>query len=862
MNLASLILLLLFAFLTCLSGQHQTSANTGIAELQRKGRDAMAARLWELARHHYESLLKQPELTQTQRMGASMQLAEAMIRDAQPDLALGLLEQSLLEGHPESSFWKGQALAASGRFAQAVEILKQRLTDGAEQSLPYHLESGLTAASLELALDQPQEALKTLSLAAAGAKGIDLQRIRLRQINIMLDLDRLEEARELLADIQKLDASLRADHAFTTAAILLREGLFEQAAASYQELVENPQRLNLRQHHESWIGWADAMLAQGKSNDAADLLLAYLQKFPKSSRLEEIFKRLLDSLPQEPTLSDPILTRLQSWIEPAEVTELGLIPDHGCTALSAWPRPKRLSDLSVFSLHALAVGLHRQGTPQSIQRSNILLKRLWLEAPTHFLSSRALLMRARWHLQAGENEDAHHLLLTLRESATSPLIKGRAAFQQALSIVPAVGKQEEAADLFGQASELLQGLEADTARYNSALIHLIHAQAIAEDQQAAIQDPVVVANFKLEKALANTDPTRRQIAIEAFLIAHPDHPRAPEARINAAESALRNEPPDISSAKAQIEALESEAEKQSSVAPARLAMSKLRILDLENLAEDAITSARTLIADFPASQEALEASFILGRQLYETGNYNDARIVLEKLTESLDDSHRIQAALLLAARSAALIPTNQSRQEALELFDKTISVEGPIRDLAKLEKARLMIDMNLLNEAVDHLKLWHESLDAKNPLKLASGLLLGEAIYAQGKLNPDSLPQALVIYDKLQAATERFTPEHDRIQYLRGLTLEQLPDPQLPDQNRDKEALIAYYSVLERAKAPAQWEYFEASGFRALALLEKARRWPAAIACAKKIASFGGPRAQEAAARANQIQLKYMIWED
>ena len=89
-----------------------------------------------------------------------------------------------------------------------------------------------------------------------------------------------------------------------------------------------------------------------------------------------------------------------------------------------------------------------------------------------------------------------------------------------------------------------------------------------------------------------------------------------------------------------------------------------------------------------------------------------------------------------------------------------------------------------------------------------------------------------------------------------------MPDPQTPDLKREKEALIAYYSVLEREQAPAQWEYFEASGFRALALLEKARRWPAAIACAKKIASFRGPRAQEAAARANQIQLKYMIWED
>jgi hypothetical protein len=68
--------------------------------------------------------------------------------------------------------------------------------------------------------------------------------------------------------------------------------------------------------------------------------------------------------------------------------------------------------------------------------------------------------------------------------------------------------------------------------------------------------------------------------------------------------------------------------------------------------------------------------------------------------------------------------------------------------------------------------------------------------------------------------------------------------------------------VLEIDTAPAEWHYFELCGFRALALLEKARRWPAAVACARKIASFKGPRAEEAEARASQLQLKHMIWED
>ena len=88
------------------------------------------------------------------------------------------------------------------------------------------------------------------------------------------------------------------------------------------------------------------------------------------------------------------------------------------------------------------------------------------------------------------------------------------------------------------------------------------------------------------------------------------------------------------------------------------------------------------------------------------------------------------------------------------------------------------------------------------------------------------------------------------------------PDAKDPSRKREKEAFNAYYSVLETETVPEEWHYFELCGFRALALLEKAGRWPAAVACAKKISSFNGPRAEEAASRASQIQLKHMIWED
>ena len=173
-----------------------------------------------------------------------------------------------------------------------------------------------------------------------------------------------------------------------------------------------------------------------------------------------------------------------------------------------------------------------------------------------------------------------------------------------------------------------------------------------------------------------------------------------------------------------------------------------------------------------------------------------------------------------------------------------------------------MIDMNRLAEATDFLRNGSTALPETDPLHLPAGLLLGEAIYAQGSVNPDSLAEALKVYDKLLVHAEKLPR---RVQ---PPAISPRPDPRTtpgrrrPLAKRDKQAFIAYYSVLETDHPPAEWQYFELCGFRALALLEKAGRWPAAIACAKKIASFNGPRAEEAAARASQLQLKHMIWED
>ena len=274
--------------------------------------------------------------------------------------------------------------------------------------------------------------------------------------------------------------------------------------------------------------------------------------------------------------------------------------------------------------------------------------------------------------------------------------------------------------------------------------------------------------------------------------------------------------------------------------------------------------AKAIIAEYPETAAASEAALVMGKALFVSGNYNEARIILEKLAASEPDTQRTQAALLLAARSAALGATIQLREEALGIFDKAIAIDGPLRALAKLEKARLNIDLNRLTTAIEFLRETYNAAGPNDPSRLPTGLMLAEAIYARGETAPGSLEEALAVYDELIELSAGNPAQYFRLQYLRGLTLEKLPDPEDPSKTRLGDALSAYFSVIDRPAdtPPPEWEWFERSGFRALALQENASEWLAAISIAEKIASFQGPRAEEAATRARQLQLKHMIYED
>lgn len=846
-----------------LCGQENASSSAGSII----GRGALAAGLYEVAEFHFKKDLTNPVLEPSTKADIAIRLAETLIRSGDPVGARQLLDSSIVAKHPEIIFWKAQAFVAEKRFSDAAESFSALLLN---PSATHRTEAGMTLASIQLALGNPESALATIGSLIPTSSAEDLPKLRLNQAEILLDLNRPSEARSAMPDRESLTPPDQRCADLLNAHLHLQEKEFSEAQQAFQALYSNPQHQSLNCYHLAAIGLADAIRSQGDAGSASELLLSFLRDHPHSPLLEAIIGRIIDWLPPKISPSDPILEQLAQWIPTPTVSTNEIIahPLGKHDALTAWPplpKPSAMDDLGIFSLYAHAVGLQRVGTPESRGAAKSAWNRLRIEFPAHPLAERSLYQLARVALDDGNQQQALAILATLRENAFLPFLRGESAFLEAKLAVLA-NDPRQAAALFEEAATELDARDSRAAKLRAAVLHLGNTKPTKGltliQQTDAKRDPQLEADLQLEQALSASPPGTARTQLDEFLNRHPRHSRAAEARLAALEAALTGPTPDLPYALSQLEILEKNSEiSQSSAAP-RIALARLRLADLTKDSAATQIAAQGIIDTFPTNPAAAEAALTLGRSHFQGGNYNSARLVLEKLAASDPDSSRAQVAWLLAARSAALGGTPQSKEEALILFDKAGDVQTPLTAIAILEKARHLIDMFRLDDASKLLTKWTAKLPPNDPLQIPAGLLLGEALYAQGSSNEASLIEALAVYDGLLVHTKDKPVLFNQLQYLRGRTLEELPDETNPTKKREKSAFLAYYSVLETTDQPAEWEFFESCGFRALSLLEKSERWLAAINVAQKIASFKGPRAEEAATRAKKLQLEIHDWED
>lgn len=826
--------------------------------MEQQGLKALADFLPDVAASRFQSALAEKELTVPDQMRIRLLLAESLIRSNQPDEATKILDDPSLKDQASALFWEAQALRAQGKFAEAIALFDLAI---GTKNFPYYGESVITRSRLLSALGSHRDAIAGLNLLTSSNSPLAI-RAKLDQTHLLCLTGKYPEARKVLPALKSLRGNELLEARLLDGKLLQAESQFTKATALFTAILQEFKRDAETLPpiiHPAVIGQARAMAALNRRADAADVILAFVQAHPTSPELADAFVLLHYLQTNVPTAEDPVQNliqqRLTDWSNTPIVAHSPMIADPGDSAISSYPLLQELDhpELHAQALYTRILALAGAKEPEQCAQLRQLATQLNLLHPGHSLATAATIELARNEFQNQQSEKARNLLdslLSLEQSSDHFVAVNLLLADECFEKKDFV----RASLYFEKAAARLSATPRSSALFNAGISSLLVNDDASWDRLLKEASPKLSVSLTLERALhtIKQSPEAAMPLLEKFIIDQPQHARIGEARLAMAYCALKLQRPDLSMAKAQLDSINATV-----VSAESLLATKILLAQAQQDQNTVITLSRSFIAQYPDSPAVAEMTLNLGMALYQNGDMNDARQVLQKL----EKSHPAQAgpSLLIAARAAARTGTPQSLTEAISIFDKIITADSPLSAFAVLEKARTLIDAKSpsgLVQAREELQKLFYKIAADSPLHTPTGLLLIEILYAQGGSDSTQYEASLKVQDVLLEKKQTSTVETHRIHYYRGLTLEQL--------NKPDEALDVYYQVIESAskEAPADWDYLERCGFNAIALLEKSERWESAIALAKKLSSYPTPRANEAAERAKNLGLEHMIMDE
>jgi tetratricopeptide (TPR) repeat protein len=245
---------------------------------------------------------------------------------------------------------------------------------------------------------------------------------------------------------------------------------------------------------------------------------------------------------------------------------------------------------------------------------------------------------------------------------------------------------------------------------------------------------------------------------------------------------------------------------------------------------------------------------------YRNGEHNKSRQLFGKIALENPESPLTSFCHYYAGMAAILEGTPQALKESVDLFENVIQIKGAIVLEARIQQARVLLDINRTEEAKISLNTVYKATSTSAQQR-EIGILLATALHTQGGKDSGQYTKAIAIYDKLLTHKNIPLAWSNQIHYMKGQTLESM--------QQDKLALDSYYQVINKENidpnAPAtqqEWKWFYQCGFKAIALLEKKQNYRAAVAIARKIASYGGPESEAYQKRARTLEMQHMIWEE
>ncbi len=805
------------------------------------GVNALKDHLGELAIDKFKLALSDETLTEKDRQDLQLLIVEAYIRASMPALALQTLQGESLKKHPDNIFWSGIATASSGRYQDAIVLLKQ-VKDGANHST----EARLTLANLYQALSDSGNAQQLYTELARGNRSLS-EYAKFRLAELLIDKGDIVEATKSLSDINTESPALLKKKVLLDAKIDLTNKAYKEAINKLNKLLKSPEYLNERAVNNALITLADAHYANGDTAAALDGLFTFVEKNKRSATLSPIFSRIGRWLPTGTKLSDSKILKLKEWAG----------RDNAQLNTSSKQKKKAYQDLSAYSHFYYASHLARSDDPASLSKGLFEFSLLRLKHPTHVTFGMSLMQTAEIQLKLDRPDAAIDTLkniLTL-DIPLAPEAKEQAAFISGQLLADKTD-YSAAAEAFLIASDSQQESLANAATINAGVAYL--ADSNIDGFQAYLEQTdtlVLKQQLELEKALwlAKKKSIDARMMLQSFIRDYPENSRITEAKLALAENTIRVSPTDTVLCGSMIRELNT-----SRINPEQYALFT-NVRYLQSMAQKdypaAIETARQFLETEQPEARKTEFKLLLGQAYYRNGQHNLARVTLLQLVNARPDSPLSDYAVYYAAMAARLEGTPQSQKEAIGLFQRVINKKSPISIEATIQLADLYNDTNQAELAYKLLKDVYQPEISSN-IQRNIAIKLASSMKVLGATNEKYYNEAINVYDRLLAQENIPVFWNNQIHFRKAYTYEEM--------EKNQEAVNTYYAVInvDHTQSPiTEWKYYYRCGFNAIEMLESLGNPKAASAVAKKLASTKGPRAAEAAKRARDIEMEHMIWD-
>jgi len=655
MRITSIIIAFTLSQIGLLDAQ-QTTPKLNSEPLYQEAIGALQDHLPVIASEKFNLLLKEKikskSLTKEQHLELIFLLAESQIRANKPQEAIQSLSNKLLAEQPDAIFWRGHALAAAGRYNEAIETLEKAKPDSKHYQL-----GQLKSANLAIALGDLNKALEILKLSIKNSKKVSSQTY-LSLANLYLAKKDQQNAAQALIKFTPENPEQTRAKQILLAQVSILEKKFDPAISTLQTLLSEE---NLRSNTQNFAALllADTYKANGENEKAINTLIEYIDKQP-GSLISPMFAKLGQWLPNDTPITSPTITKLTDW------ANIGTDDPVGNTT----PNSAVNDDLKAFAHYYYAKFLSNKPDSADKTKAVQVLEELRQRFPSHILSGSSLSLSANTLLTLGRVHDAKETLERIQKLTTP--IDPQAKLQASLLL----GKLNLDDQNYAQAAlaykTMLESADDNirtTATMNAASSYLAANDANGFlDLQRNTDDPNLQQDLKLEHALwaARNLQLDARTKLHSFITKHPKHPRIDDARLSLALHCLNINPTDhelanlITPTVSQANLLETQ--------KVDFFYLKYRNSMIQKDFAEAANIADRFIKRFPEHPSVPEFTLHRGQALYHNGQHNPARQLLNGMVKKHPKHPLKDYAEYYAAMSAKREGSPQSEKEAIELL--------------------------------------------------------------------------------------------------------------------------------------------------------------------------------------------------